>query len=147
MRVLIASTLAFGVCIAGAHADPHNVFGTYATTEGTSHVQISDCGDGTPCGRVVWIDPASLPEGTTPETATSKSGENVLGLTMLQGFERKQKDWRNGTVYDPENDRTYAARIKRLDDGRLELKGCVGPFCQTQVWTVTAERVALNESE
>ena len=58
----------------------------------------------------------------------------LLGLLILKGFEKKKNDWRGGTIYDPENDKTYDARIKRLDDGDLELKGCVGPFCQTQVW-------------
>ena len=55
-------------------------------------------------------------------------------LLILKGFEKKKNDWRGGTIYDPENDKTYDARIKRLDDGNLQLKGCVGPFCQTQVW-------------
>lgn len=118
-----------------AHAgDTHDVFGTFATEAGTSHVEITDCGDGSPCGTIVWIDPASLPEGETPETVIGDNGENVLGQQILEGFERKTKDWRDGTVYDPENDKSYNARIKRLESGELQLKGCIGPFCQTQVW-------------
>jgi len=70
----------------------------------------------------------------TPQDVRAKDGEPVLGLLILKGFEKKKNDWRGGTIYDPENDKTYDARIKRLDDGNLQLKGCVGPFCQTQVW-------------
>ena len=120
---------------ASAHAeDGHNVYGTFLTQAKTSTVTIEDCGDGTPCGRVSWIDPNAMEPGQTPETAVTEAGEPVLGLLMLQGFDKKRKDWRGGTIYDPENDKTYASRLKRLGDGRLQVKGCIGPICQTQVW-------------
>ncbi|MEO0437284.1 MAG: DUF2147 domain-containing protein [Pseudomonadota bacterium] len=117
-------------------AGPHDVFGTFLTESGTSHVEIADCGDGTPCGKVSWIDPTSLAEGVTPETLkTPSSGEPVLGLTMLKDFERAKKDWRGGTIYSPEADKTYSSRLKRLEDQTLEVKGCIGFLCQTQIWT------------
>ena len=119
-----------------AHAEnAHDVFGTFLTQAQTSTVTIEDCGDGSPCGRVSWIDPNAMEPGQTPEAALTKAGEPVLGLLMLQGFDKRRKDWRGGTIYDPENDKTYASRLKRLDDGRLQVKGCIGPICQTQVWS------------
>ena len=54
---------------------------------------------------------------------------------MLYGFERKSSDWRAGAIYSPEANKTYSSRLKRLDDGSLELKGCISIFCQTQIWT------------
>ncbi|OYW82850.1 MAG: hypothetical protein B7Z22_13475 [Hyphomonas sp. 32-62-5] len=30
--------------------------------------------------------------------------------------------------------KTYDSRLKRLGDGTLEVKGCIGPVCQTQIW-------------
>ncbi len=129
----LALTIALTLGTAGlAHGDPHNVFGTFATESGNSHITIADCGDGSPCGTVSWIDPDSMEPGETPKT---KTGDPVLGLQMLEGFKRKRKDWRSGTIYDPEGDKTYASRLKRLADGRLQVKGCSGPFCQTLVWT------------
>lgn len=119
-----------------ANADSHNVFGLFATEDGGSHISIEDCGDGTPCGTVVWIDPSEIESGVAPEDLTTKSGKKVLGLLMLEGFSRQRSDWRGGTIYSPEADKTYAARLKRRDDGRLQVKGCVGPICQTQIWTV-----------
>lgn len=119
----------------GAQADSHNVFGTFVTEAGTSRVTIADCGDGTPCGTVAWIDPTAMEPGVTPETAKTKAGDPVLGLLMLNGFDKKRRDWRGGTIYDPEADKSYASRLKRLDNGSLQVKGCIGPICQTQVWT------------
>ena len=120
-------------------ADSFDVFGTFLTEEKNSHIQILDCGDGSPCGKVVWLNPETLDEGVTPETAKSKKGEPVLGLQMLSGFERKNKDWRGGTIYDPGKDKTYASRLKRLDNGTLEVKGCIAFICQTQIWTAVPE--------
>lgn len=128
-----------------AHAEMgHDVFGTYLTQAQTSTVTIEDCGDGSPCGRVSWIDPNAMEPGQTPESALTKAGEPVLGLLMLQGFDKRRKDWRGGTIYDPENDKTYASRLKRLDDGRLQVKGCIGPICQTQVWDEAPEALQAS---
>ena len=122
--------------MASAADGSHNVFGTFLTEDGDSHIEISDCGDGSPCGTVVWIDPASLAEGETPETITSEAtGEPIMGMTMLWEFERGKKDWRKGKIYSPKADKTYASRLMRLDNGDLEVKGCIGFICQTQLWT------------
>ncbi len=132
--VITAAVLLFAA--ANAAADPHAVFGTFATEAGDSHIEIRDCGDGTPCGTVVWIDPATLPPGETPESVRSPAtGKPVLGLTMLSGFKKKSGDWRNGEIYSPKADKTYSSRLKRLDDDNLEVKGCIAFLCQTQVWT------------
>lgn len=114
--------------------DGHDVFGIFLTQAQTSTVTIEDCGDGSPCGRVSWIDPTAMEPGQTPSTATTPAGDPVLGLLMLEGFAKRKKDWRGGTIYDPENDKTYASRLKRLTNGNLEVKGCIGPICQTQIW-------------
>lgn len=50
-----------------ARAGPLDVFGTFVTQEENSHIRISDCGDGTPCGVIVWIDPASVSGDATPK--------------------------------------------------------------------------------
>ncbi|HCE24541.1 MAG TPA: hypothetical protein DF282_18835, partial [Hyphomonas sp.] len=117
-----------------ARAGPLDVFGTFVTQEENSHIRISDCGDGTPCGVIVWIDPASVSGDATPETATDAKGAKILGLTMLEGFKQKAKGWTGGTIYNPKEGKTYGSKIKLLADGVLEVKGCIGPICQTQHW-------------
>ncbi|MEM7767055.1 MAG: DUF2147 domain-containing protein [Pseudomonadota bacterium] len=146
MKFVAASGLAAFLVAVAAQAEPvagsKDVFGTWATEDGSARIEITDCGDGSPCGRVVWIDQASMRERLTPETAVdennpdpARQGDPVLGLLMLSDFEEKRNDWRGGTIYDPETGRTYGSRLKRRDDGTLQVKGCVGPICQTQTWT------------
>ncbi len=132
-RMLVAAALASAIC-PSALADPFNVFGTFALPSGNSRIEIADCGNGSPCGKVVWINPADLPEGQTVQTITDARGAKILGLKLLHSFERKGKDWRGGKIYDPEEGKTYDSRLKRLTDGTLEVKGCIGPICQTQIW-------------
>jgi uncharacterized protein (DUF2147 family) len=97
-------------------------------------IEIAKC-ENSVCGTVVWLNPESLDQGITAEQAVSKTGERILGLTMLQGFQKATSDWREGTIYDPGKDKTYASRIERLQDGSLQVKGCISFFCQTQIWT------------
>lgn len=139
---LAASLLVF---TATAQAqEGHDVFGTFLTEAKTSTVTIEDCGNESPCGRISWIDPEAMEPGQTPETALTQAGEPVLGLLMLQGFKKRKKDWRGGTIYDPENDKSYASRLKRMSDGRLQIKGCIGPICQTQVWEPAPEALQAS---
>ena len=130
------------VVVGTAQANPHDVFGTFLTHKKTAHVEIADCGDGSPCGTVVWIDPAAISNGATPEEAVDAKGQKILGLTMLEGFQKKKSNWASGKIYDPEDGKTYGSRLKRLDDGTLQVKGCIGPLCQTQIWELVTSETA-----
>ncbi|MBI1253295.1 MAG: DUF2147 domain-containing protein [Hyphomonas sp.] len=132
-RMLVAAALA-SLFAGPAAADPFDVFGTFKLPDGDSHVQIADCGDGSPCGKIVWINAKDLPSGMTPAEVKNPKGEKILGYKLLQGFARKAKDWRGGKIHDPMELKTYDSRLKRLTDGSLEVKGCIGPVCQTQIW-------------
>lgn len=132
-RTMLAAAVASAFCGTAA-ADPFDVFGRYVLPSGDSHVQISDCGNGSPCGKIVWIHAQDLPPGKTVADIANEKGEKILGYKLLQGFERKSKDWRGGKIHDPMEHKTYDSRLKRLADGNLEVKGCVGPICQTQIW-------------
>lgn len=117
-----------------ANAGSHDVFGTFFTTDKVSKVEIIDCGDGSPCGTIIWLNPEKIQAGLAPEDLKTKAGKSVLGLEIVKGFSRKKKDWRGGTIYDPGKDKTYASRLKRLANGNLEVKGCISFFCLTQIW-------------
>lgn len=138
----LAIALAAIVLAGASHADAKDVFGIWLTEAGTAKLEISDCGDGSPCGRVVALNPDTLRDGLTPETTFDENNPDpalrdmpILGLLMLSDFEARRSDWRSGRIYDPETGRTYGSRLKKREDGTLEVKGCLGPICQTQVWT------------
>jgi len=134
MKTLALATVAALVISVPANAGTHNVFGTFLTDEGSAIIKITDCGDGSPCGYFRWFNPNDPPRVTVTRAFSSQEGQLRLGSLMLRGFSRKKSDWRGGRVYDSDNDKVYSARLKRLPDGSLQVKGCIGPFCQTQIW-------------
>lgn len=135
--LLFASTLVL-VLTAPAYADDlKGVEGVWST--GGAHVKIAKCSDAgsaeTPCGTIVWLNPettADYKDSNNPDP-TLRS-RDILGITLLQGFTGKNNRWVNGTIYDPANGNTYKSHIRQRKDGKLQVKGCIGPFCQTQVW-------------
>lgn len=136
MRKIVCLLSLLFAPLAYSEYDALDVYGRFET-EGRSHVELRDCGNQTPCGYIMWIDPASLEEGKTPESLRTKgTNEPVLGLLMLKGFARRKSGWRSGELYHPKRDKSYRAHIRRLEDGNLEVRPCVGPFCQTQVWAL-----------
>lgn len=113
-----------------------DVMGQWFTPDRDSIVHVYDCGDGSPCGRVAWIDAhTGAVTVDTHNQDTSKRGQPILGMVLLEGFKRHQKGWRGGSIYNPRDGKTYKAKIMRLDNGQLQVKGCVGPICKAQVWS------------
>lgn len=120
----------------GGHHDGKDVYGTWKVGSGSALVEIVDCGDGTPCGTLVFIDApnaAAVLDDKNPDAELAK--KPLLGSRMLWGFEAKKNKWSGGRIYDAESGKDYKSKIKLQDDGTLEVKGCIGPFCQSQTWT------------
>ena len=117
-------------------ADGKDVFGVWKVQSGTALVEIKDCGDGSPCGNLIAIDapnPEAVLDDKNPDPELAK--KPLLGSRMLWGFEAKKSKWSGGRIYDAESGKDYKSKIQLQEDGTLEVKGCVGPFCQSQTWT------------
>lgn len=139
MRVLL-SLLVFSLFCAPAEAVPLDVDGTWVAhnRDGQieTHVTIRDCGDGTPCGTLVWLDPEAASRRTLDERNPDRSmrGRPLIGTTVLSRFERNGDVWRGGRLYNPEDGMSFDCAMTRLPDGRLRVTGCLGPLCQTNIW-------------
>ncbi len=126
---LAAAALA---CVAAAPPEP--VTGRWLTTEGKALVEIGACGQAL-CGRIARVlkprpgGPAVDANNPDPKLRTRP----IAGLNILSGFTPDQGRWR-GRIYDPESGRTYRSELIRAGQS-LRVKGCIGPFCRTQVWT------------
>ena len=59
MRSPSLAILAIAATTNVAAADPHDVEGLWLTQARDGHIEIKDCGDGSPCGTLVWVDPAT----------------------------------------------------------------------------------------
>lgn len=129
-------TVAFGLCaLAGPAHAAEAITGSWVTQGKDAVVGVAKCGKAL-CGRIerFLIPP---PNGTNQRDVNnpekSLRQRKLLGLTILSGLTADGEVWR-GTVYDPKTGRSYRSVVKRKSADVLEVTGCVGPLCQTQVW-------------
>ena len=138
MKKLLTATLAGAVAIAALAvpalaADP--ISGRWVTQEKNAIVTIGQCGSSV-CGKISKFletppDGANQRDVNNPDK--SLRSRKLMGLPVLTDLREDGDLWR-GDIYDPEAGKTYRSVIRRKGANRLEVKGCVGPFCQTQVW-------------
>ena len=140
MRTLFIATaavfLAASAFASDATSDPKDVNGVWLVRGGTVIVQIKDCGDGTPCGKIAHIfarNPQQILDTQNPDSELST--QPLIGSKMLWGFKEKSDKWSGGKIYDAESGKSYTSKLELKSDGTLEVKGCVGPICQKQIWT------------
>jgi uncharacterized protein (DUF2147 family) len=132
LRYLL-TTLAALIAAPLTAAEP--IDGLWTTAEKTGQVRIGDCGP-SHCGRLAKFlvtPPQGAGQRDTNNPNKSLRSRKLLGLPILTGFKPDGAAWR-GTIYDPKSGKSYRSVLRRLDSNRLEVKGCVGPFCQTQIW-------------
>lgn len=137
MRKIISLCLILPFLAAPAFASDIDIIGTWLVEDGSGKVEISDCGDGTPCGALVWTDPA---QGDNPIDANNPDpalrDRTLIGTPLFWGFERKKDKWSSGKIYDARSGKTYKSKLKLNEDGTLKVKGCIGPICQGEIWTL-----------
>lgn len=136
-RIVLSIALLLGLAgPALALLAPQPITGRWVTEEKDSVVTISKCGT-TYCGRLSQY--LVMPEGGAEQKDIynpdpRKRSRKLLGTALLWGFQPDGNVWR-GTIYDPRNGKSYRSVLRRKSDSVLEVKGCIGPFCQTQNWT------------
>jgi uncharacterized protein (DUF2147 family) len=133
MRIALA---ALALLAAGPLAAADPVAGSWVTASRDGVVQIGACGASL-CGRIarfLVVPPQGADQRDVHNPDARLRSRKLLGLPILTGFREDGGVWR-GTIYDPKAGKSYRSVIRRLDAKRLEVKGCIGPFCQTQVWT------------
>ena len=110
--------------------------GRWMTAEKDAIITIDDCGSSL-CGKITRFlvaPPQGADQRDVNNTNASLRNSKLLGMPVLTGFSKDDDVWR-GQIYDPKSGKTYRSIVRRKSADRLEVKGCLGPFCQTQVWT------------
>lgn len=84
------------------------------------------------------LDPASDPKAVCDKCTDDRKDKPVVGLDILRGIKQGESDktvYEGGTIVDPNNGKSYRARLKPVNGGaQLEMRGYLGPFYRTQVW-------------
>lgn len=165
MRTICAAvlglTLAAGVAAEDAPGDA--LLGQWYTDANESKVEVVKK-DGKYFGTILWLSEpnydASEPDGDAGKPKRDKNNPDkaaqkkpVIGIQVLKNFVYNAPDstWDSGTIYDPNNGRTYKCVIRFQDDPKgvdgksLHVRGYVGipTLGRTTIWY----RVPKDEME
>lgn len=108
--------------------------GYWLTQDGDSQVKIFKATNGKYYGEIVWLETPNEEDGT-PKLDKNNENEKlrkepVMGLRLLKGFkyDADDKEWVDGTIYDPKNGKTYKCFMWFDDDNDkiLSVKGFIG---------------------
>ena len=101
-----------------------------------SLVRISEHG-GVLTGRIEkLLDPTAKADAVCDKCTDERKDKPIVGLTILRNLKKGDEGWwEGGDVTDPNNGKTYKARVRTTEDGKhLQMRGYVGPFYRTQTW-------------
>ncbi|MCG8434373.1 MAG: DUF2147 domain-containing protein [Gammaproteobacteria bacterium] len=144
----VLSALFFFVQTAGADEEADQITGIWATAKAEAHVEVSKNEKGY-YGTIIWLNEPFFPEddeeGMAGQAKVDRENPDpdlrmrpIIGTEIMSGFQYVGGNlWRDGTIYDPNNGKTYKCKIWLTDKGTLKVRGYIGVslFGRTEVWT------------
>lgn len=125
MRNVIGGALALAFLAVPALAnEPYGVWQTKTDKTGAYlHVKVTPCN-----GNKAQLCGTVLETFKTPHT-------EIKGRKIFWDLDKvSANEWGNGTVWDAETDKEYAAKVI-LGKSKLRVEGCFGILCDGQNWT------------
>lgn len=132
-KIWVAFAAAPTLSVSAQAAAP--VTGRWVTESKDGIVEIYQCG-ATVCGKLAkFLAPPPNGVGQKDINNPNKAlrGRTLLGMDILTGFKEAGNEWK-GRIYDPKSGKTYRSVVYKGKSGNLVVKGCIGPFCQSQSW-------------
>ena len=125
-----------GTKLASAQGD--KIEGIWLNEEKDAKIQIYKARDGKFYGKIVWLrDPLKNGKPKTDEKNPKETlkQQPLVDLIILKGFEADGNTYDDGTIYDPQNGKTYDCKMT-YKGKTLAIRGYIGLslFGRTTVW-------------
>jgi uncharacterized protein (DUF2147 family) len=132
--------------------DGGSVEGVWATDpdneDGQAHVEVFEK-DGKYYGKLIWLEEPIYPDddegGMAGQTKVDRENPDeslrarpILGLEIMQDFEYVgDGKYKKGTIYAPDEGKTYKCKLTLDENGDLKVRGYIGVSLigRTEVWT------------
>jgi uncharacterized protein (DUF2147 family) len=140
--VLCFSVLAGLLSFQTTQDNPDAILGDWKTGAGNAIVRIYKNGQKYQ-GKIVWLkEPLDVETGKPKVDKNHPDASNrnrpLLGLINVWGFQFVEKNnWKDGHIYDPKNGKTYACKIKMVNNSTIEVRGYIGisMIGRTDTWS------------
>ena len=137
MKTYLLTTLLTVGLLTGLFAQnpPNAILGEWVSPKKDSRVLIYQQGAAY-FGKITWGTGRSTKDEKNPDPALRS--RNLVGSVILDKFSYDGNGtWKDGTIYDPRDGKTYACKMTLKDAGNLSIRGYVGVslFGRTEVWT------------
>ncbi len=122
-----------------------DILGDWLNQEGTAKIHIFKAVNGKFkgkfYGKIIWLKEPTKngkPKLDEQNPDVKKRAQELNGLVLLNNFsfDEDDKEWADGTIYDPKNGKTYSCTITKSGE-KLNVRGYVGisMLGRTAVWT------------
>ena len=132
--VIVALMLA----LAAAPARAEELIGTWLTQQGDAHIRVAKCGKAL-CGTIAWLRDAIDAQTGQPPADVKNPNANlrsrkILGIRIFAMEQDATGSWAGG-IYNSDDGQTYQGRLAPRGDNQLEVQGCAGALCGSEIWT------------
>ena len=109
------------------------ILGKWLNEDQDAHIQIYN-ENGKYFGKIVWLKDPNEEDTGLPKLDDENKDETlrdrpIMGLILLKDFvyDEGDKEWDDGTIYDPKNGSTYDCYMNFGDDpNTLKIRGYIG---------------------
>lgn len=127
-RLLIISSLLGWMFLQTSHAicqtKADDILGTWLSADKDGKIKIFKQGDKY-YGKVIWGKDGTRIDTKNPDPKLRT--QKIIGSTILKDFVFDGDDtWEEGTIYDPNNGKTYSSLMKLDNANTLNLRGYIG---------------------
>ncbi|HOZ52036.1 MAG TPA: DUF2147 domain-containing protein [Chitinophagaceae bacterium] len=144
MKFTFSLFMLLATCFIAKAQNADDIIGNWKNGEGSGIIQIYKTTSGHYAGKIVWLKEPIDPETGKPKLDKRNPDESLrtvptLGLINLKGFsfDQEDKNWVDGTIYDPKNGKEYSCKAELTSKNVLEVRGYIGVSLlgRTDTWT------------
>lgn len=122
-RTVFLYCILFFSLSAFAQTKANDVLGYYMNPTGEGILKIYET-SGKYAGKLVWMKNPEKLDLKNPDK--TKQSQKILGSTIMHDFVFDGEIWKDGSIYDPKNGKTYDCKITRDEKGNLNIRGFIG---------------------